>query len=478
MKCPSCGHEIEEGHLICEVCGSEIKIVPEYDPTVENDIEGILTHIKGDIFGDDAPGTDGAVQPEQEKLARRKLLIKRIAFVCGGASFVLLLALVIASTVISQSLTHRLSKCRDYMKRGEHGKAVSYMERACSDYPESIEARIMLAEAYEKNGDRENEENLLLYLRKDRRLGEDELEQVEDMLVPVYIERQDYQKASEILSSCNEETRHKYREYAADSPGIDMPGGQYSSPVTITLSTDGEGKIYYTTDGERPGDGKGTLYDSPFTLRSGKHEVQAVYVNPYGIVSDEARVYYEVDGVFVEAPEVNPPSGDYTLPQYIDVYINDLNKTVYFTTDGSDPSENDQRYSKPIIMPAGNSNFSFVTVDSNGNKSEAVRRSYNLRIAAGISEDFALNTLRLRLIQVGYLADASGLKTGTTDRMVYERSGPVRASNGLDYYTFTEYVENTAGSRVSTGVIMGVEALTGGCAIMTKKAGGYNAAHF
>ena len=31
MKCPNCGNELEEGKLLCEHCGEEVKIVPDFD---------------------------------------------------------------------------------------------------------------------------------------------------------------------------------------------------------------------------------------------------------------------------------------------------------------------------------------------------------------------------------------------------------------------------------------------------------------
>ena len=43
MKCPNCGNEIKEGHLICEVCGNEIRIVPDFEPEIENSITEVLT---------------------------------------------------------------------------------------------------------------------------------------------------------------------------------------------------------------------------------------------------------------------------------------------------------------------------------------------------------------------------------------------------------------------------------------------------
>ena len=45
MICPKCGKEIEEGKLYCEFCGEEIKIVPDFDPEIENSITQILSDV-------------------------------------------------------------------------------------------------------------------------------------------------------------------------------------------------------------------------------------------------------------------------------------------------------------------------------------------------------------------------------------------------------------------------------------------------
>ena len=42
MQCPKCGDEIPKGSLYCPKCGEEIKIVPEFDPEIENQIDESL----------------------------------------------------------------------------------------------------------------------------------------------------------------------------------------------------------------------------------------------------------------------------------------------------------------------------------------------------------------------------------------------------------------------------------------------------
>jgi len=48
MKCPNCGAQLQDGNLFCEKCGEEINIVPEYDPNVDLsvDIDGVFDRTK------------------------------------------------------------------------------------------------------------------------------------------------------------------------------------------------------------------------------------------------------------------------------------------------------------------------------------------------------------------------------------------------------------------------------------------------
>ena len=44
MKCPKCGVDIQEGKLLCESCGEEIHIVPDFEPEIENRIDPYFSH--------------------------------------------------------------------------------------------------------------------------------------------------------------------------------------------------------------------------------------------------------------------------------------------------------------------------------------------------------------------------------------------------------------------------------------------------
>ena len=48
MKCPNCGCEIPDGYLYCEKCGSEIQMVPDFEPEIENSIIETLSTVAED----------------------------------------------------------------------------------------------------------------------------------------------------------------------------------------------------------------------------------------------------------------------------------------------------------------------------------------------------------------------------------------------------------------------------------------------
>ena len=49
MKCPNCGEELGEGYLYCEKCGEEIRIVPDFEPEIENSIIETLSAVAEDV---------------------------------------------------------------------------------------------------------------------------------------------------------------------------------------------------------------------------------------------------------------------------------------------------------------------------------------------------------------------------------------------------------------------------------------------
>ena len=45
MKCPKCGERLKKDFLYCEKCGEEIRIVPDFEPEIENSIIETLSAV-------------------------------------------------------------------------------------------------------------------------------------------------------------------------------------------------------------------------------------------------------------------------------------------------------------------------------------------------------------------------------------------------------------------------------------------------
>ena len=67
MKCPHCGNEMVEGHLICETCGEEIRIVPDFEPEIENSITETLSTLAAEQDGADNKEMQQADGKQEDK---------------------------------------------------------------------------------------------------------------------------------------------------------------------------------------------------------------------------------------------------------------------------------------------------------------------------------------------------------------------------------------------------------------------------
>ena len=94
--------------------------------------------------------------------------------------------------------------------------------------------------------------------------------------------------------------------------------GNYEKVISLKITANTTGTIYYTTDGSEPQE-HSLVYTAPIQLEPGEHRIKAVFVNDYGIRSETVENYYLIDVAIPEKPEVTPSSGDYQLPTLIEV---------------------------------------------------------------------------------------------------------------------------------------------------------------
>ena len=466
MKCPNCGNEISEGHLICEKCGYEIRVVPDFDPSVDEPVPAIISR-DDDQQNKDAARVDSRDDDQQIKSGHKYRRLKKYAVYgyFGIAGAILLVSFLIYQIHI-QSLDYQLNHAAGLIESGKYEEAKGYLESSYSSHPESADVLFLEADNYYKM---QNEDKCIDALHQIAS-GEDyqleDREKAYDEIVAILDKDNDYVGINEIIDDCDiADVTTKYQNYMAIEPQFSYKGGNYDGTVTLKLSANTGGDIFYTTDGTKPTK-KSIKYLSPIKLESGNYIISAVFVNKYGISSDIATQKYNISAQMIDAPELTPESGNYTKPCMVVAKAAD-GCSIFYTVDNSSPTENSIPYKEPIQMPLGITNFKFIAVDDeSGNMSEVTMRSYTLMINAAISVGQASTILQDRMLATGYLLDAQGHKSDMSGVMTYKPISVVTASDGQDYYSFCEYETDGAGGSMKTGNVFLVNIQTGATAVL------------
>ena len=104
-----------------------------------------------------------------------------------------------------------------------------------------------------------------------------------------------YEEIKSLILKCeNVEVQTRFQQYMAMTPEFNYIAGSYDKIIPLKISVNTTGTIYYTLDGSDP-DENSMIYTSPIFLESGEYQVEAVFVNDYGIKSNVARNWYMIN---------------------------------------------------------------------------------------------------------------------------------------------------------------------------------------
>lgn len=118
-----------------------------------------------------------------------------------------------------------------------------------------------------------------------------------------------------------------------------------SNIVTLTCNTE-NAVIHYTLDGTDP-DASSTVYISPFTL-SDNTTIKAIAIKNDKTSAIVTKVYEVPEQTIVTEPEIIiTENGEVTLVNSTD------GATIYYTTDGTNPSTSSQVYSEAFVIANG-----------------------------------------------------------------------------------------------------------------------------
>ena len=89
-----------------------------------------------------------------------------------------------------------------------------------------------------------------------------------------------------------------------------------------------------------------------------------------------ATAQYHVEENPPSYPSVSPDGGEIWGETYVTITAEE-NCSIYYTWDGSDPTEASAKYMEPLLVPEGNNVLSVLVVnDKNGLSSEIYRSNF------------------------------------------------------------------------------------------------------
>ncbi len=445
MKCPNCGAEIPEGHLLCDSCGQEIRIVPDFEPEVENSITETLSVVAENLT-QDTSGEETEGSHEKQKNM----------FVLGlGCAFVFaLIILTVYFLVVSyqNSAEYQLKTAMASIEEKDYEGALTGLQNALDGGGSFEDIKLEMASCYQALGKENAYVETLFELVRYEQVSDDKLRQGYAQLVAFYEEKEQYEQINSLLQNCPEASiQEKYAQYMANMPEFNYLEGSYNGVIPLKIfSNTTNGHIYYTMDGTNP-DKYSEEYISPIFLETGDYEVTAVFVNDYGIKSPYAKAVYHVDVSMPFAPEIDAYSGDFYTPQLIHAEAEE-GCQIYYTTDGSEPDALSSLYNGFLPMPLGDSSFKFAAIDENGVSSEVTVRNYHLELISDYTWEDAQTVILKYMLETGKVVDLFGtVSAEDLRRVVYTFACCVHIEGEGDFYIFSEYMENPDGRREKTG---------------------------
>jgi uncharacterized repeat protein (TIGR01451 family) len=159
------------------------------------------------------------------------------------------------------------------------------------------------------------------------------------------------------------------------APVFSIPSGSYANSQTVSITDATQGAlIYYTTDGTLPGSFS-TVYSGPIVV-STSETLNAVALatnyNPSAITS----AHYTINGP-AATPVFSVPAGSYASTQSVTITDGTQGAAIYYTTNGSTPSNSSILYTGPITV-SNSETLEAIAIAANYNNSAVASATYTI----------------------------------------------------------------------------------------------------
>ncbi len=474
MQCPNCKKELIEGYLYCESCGYEIQMVPDFEPEVDGRILNSLREIQKEAFEEELKEAKARKKEEAALLKSRQKWSYRLkkyrqehkksftVFVSLLAVFLILLGIGIFLLVEYLSPGMQYSKAMRAYEDGDYSKSLKYVEHTLMLKPDYRDAYIAGFQCTFSLGNYSSAEVYLLQGLDYSAYEDTEVDYCFNQLIEIYLSNQQYKKISELLVKCPSSVIvKKYQDYLSLPVSFSYTEGTYEGTIPLKLSSGSDGTIYYTTDGTEPKVG-GMRYKSPLFLEVGEYTISALFVNEYGVQSEIVTKSYVIEKREIPLPPlVNCYSGEYILPEMITVASED-NCDVYYTTDGLVPTEISAKYTDPIPLPLGKTQFKFVCYnEESGYFSDVVSREYEFTLNTEYEYTQAERDIYALMINENIILDYAGTRSNFVGRNSYEYQYVLTEEEMGEFYLISEFYHSDEGEKQRTGICFAVNVYDG-----------------
>ncbi|MBP5772993.1 MAG: chitobiase/beta-hexosaminidase C-terminal domain-containing protein [Eubacterium sp.] len=506
MICPNCGKECTEDEYFCRKCGTKVgnfqfvsnneeKVQDDYsetsgfnnivggipekempeddlgktidtshildneevtasfkDPSKEKPIElGSVDDDFGMIDDDDQDAGKNYESSSVEGVKPEKKKKTKLIVICVLAA--VLVAILGTIGVIYATKTSKFNKFYSagtvlYNQKNYSDARTQYIQAASNAFTsgQKIKAYKMVYATDEMLGGYDKEE--IAYMEALVDLDDDNIEFYKNLII-LYQNNGLDSKIGELISSAPKDIQDKLKDFDGTIPTVNYPEGKYAKPLEIELSATDGVKIYYTLDGSKVEDSQTRKeYKKPFMLSDeGQYNLRAASKSKNGKFSKEFQGKYELDFGSVKEPSVNLDSGKYTEQKKIKVTC-DPGCTIYYTKDGTTPTEKSKKYKKAIKMPKGTSLYYFVAVNKDGISSGVITRAYDYSPDFSFSYDEALNALSSNLVSNNIFESKDG--TFKNKNIGYLNYKSVEEMDGAFYYVIQVEICDKNGKTKST----------------------------
>jgi hypothetical protein len=136
----------------------------------------------------------------------------------------------------------------------------------------------------------------------------------------------------------------------AATPIISPTTGSFTSPQTVTITDSTAGSsIFYTTDGTQPNTSS-TKYTSSFTVSSTTTVKAIATATNFNQSATATSVITIGSQPQTSTPLISPVTGTYSSPQTVSITDATSGSTIFYTTDGSQPTTSSTKYSSGFTV--------------------------------------------------------------------------------------------------------------------------------